>query len=187
VLLDHRSGNGGTLAGPSILWDYFVERRPSDVYVDRQRAEDERPSLAEGQAIWEAALERGWVNHVGSSSPDGIDVKVALLLTRDVSASDWLPLGLKGSPNARIFAPFETNGAFSTRYMLGYWLGLRYVLASGDTFIATGETLNGHGVEPDVVVLPLQSDLVVGRDTLFEVALAWLREESTPTEKETRR
>lgn len=176
VLLDHRSGNGGTLAAPSILWDHFVERRPSDAYVDRQRAEEERPSLADGQAIWDKALARGYVNFVGSESPRGADVKVALLLTRDVSASDWLPLGLKGSPNARIFAPFETNGAFSTRFMLGYWLGLRYVLASGDTFVPSGATLNGHGVEPDVVVLPLQSDLVAGRDTLFEAALAWLRE-----------
>lgn len=180
VLLDHRSGNGGTLAGPSILWDYFVERRPSDAMLDRQRAEDERPTAAQGQAIFEKAFDRGYGNYVGRQNPQGADVKVALLLTRDVSASDWLPLGLAGSPNARIFAPFETNGGFSTRFMLGYWLGVRYILASGDTFVASGETLNGHGVEPDQVVLPLQSDLVEGRDTLFEVALAWLREGAEP-------
>jgi hypothetical protein len=180
VILDHRSGNGGTLAAPAILWDYFVARRESDAYVDRQRGGDERPTLAEGQAIFDAAREHGLVNVVGSESPDGAGVKVALLLTRDVSASDWLPLGLKGSPNARIFAPFETNGAFSTRYMLSYWLGMTYVLASGDTFVPSGETLNGHGVDPDVRVLPLQSDLAQGRDTVFEAALAWLREPAPP-------
>ena len=75
-------------------------------------------------------------------------------------------------------SPFETNGAFSTRYILTYWLGMTYVLASGDTFVPSGETLNGHGVEPDVRVLPLQSDLAAGRDSVFEAALAWLREPS---------
>jgi hypothetical protein len=180
VVLDHRSGNGGTLFAPSILWDYFVQRHPSDAYVDRQRVEDERPTLEEGQAIFEAARQKGLVNYAGSEAPQGADVKVALLITRDVSASDWLALGFKGSPNARIFGPFETNGAFSTRFTLGYWLGLRYTVASGDTFVPSGETLNGHGVEPDVVVLPLQSDLVEGRDTVFDAALAWLREEVAP-------
>jgi hypothetical protein len=176
VILDHRSGNGGTLAGPAILWDYFVTRHESDAYVDRQRAHDERPSIDQGQAIFAAARDHGLVNVVGKQAPRGGDTKVALLLTRDVSASDWLPLGLKGSPNARLFAPFQTNGGFSTRYMLSYWLGMTYVLASGDTFMPGGETHNGHGVEPDVVVLPLQSDLAAGRDSVFEAALAWLRE-----------
>lgn len=183
VILDHRSGNGGTLAAPTILWDHFVATRESDAYVDRQRAGDERPSLAEGRAIYEAAKEHGLANIVGTDDPAGAGTKVALLLTRDVSASDWMPLGFKGSPNVRIFAPFETNGAFSTRYMLSYWLGMTYVLASGDTFVPSGETLNGHGVEPDERVLPLQSDLSQDRDTVFEAALAWIREDAPPPEK----
>jgi hypothetical protein len=186
VLLDHRSGNGGTLQAPQVLWSFFVDRHASNAYLDRQTAEDPRPSLLEGQQIFERALQRGYVDHAGSADPDGIDVPVALLLTRDISASDWLPLGFKGSPNARIFAPYQTNGAFSTRYVLGYWLGLRYVLASGDTFVPSGETLNGRGIEPDQVVLPLQSDLVAGRDTVFEAALAWLREQ-TAAQAEARR
>ena len=63
-------------------------------------------------------------------------------------------------------------------------------LASGDTFVASGETLNGHGVEPDIVVLPRQSDLSQGRDSVFEAALAWVREpepERAPSRKETPR
>lgn len=180
VILDHRSGNGGTLTANGILWDYFVERHESDAYVERQRADDERPSLEEGRAIFEAARGDGLIDVVGKVDPEGRDVKVALLLTRDVSASDWLPLGFKGSPNVRIFAPFQTNGAFSTRYQLSYWLGMTYVLASGDTFLPTGEALNGHGVEPDVRILPLQSDLAAGRDSVFEAALAWVREVPPP-------
>src|SRR5262249_34050931 len=108
------------------------------------------------------------------------DVPVALLLTEDVSASDWLPLGMKGAPKAKLFGPFQTNGAFSTRYSFGYWLSMSYVAASGDTFVVDGTTQNGRGVEPDVIVLPKQSDLIAGRDSVYEAALAWVRKELKP-------
>jgi hypothetical protein len=45
---------------------------------------------------------------------------------------------------------------------------------------ADGRALIGHGVVPDVVLLPRESDLLAGRDTLHEAALAWLREELEP-------
>ena len=44
-----------------------------------------------------------------------------------------LPFGLKGAPNTKIFGPYETNGGFSTRYAFGYWLGMSYVIAVGDS------------------------------------------------------
>jgi C-terminal processing protease CtpA/Prc len=77
----------------------------------------------------------------------------------------------------KIFAPYETNGGFSTRYAFGYWLGMSYVIAVGDTYDAEGRTHNGRGVEPDVVVLPKQSELLVGIDSVHAAALAWVREE----------
>lgn len=176
VVLDHRTGNGGTILGPDILWRFAVPRRPVSAYFDRQRAEDEMPSVFEGYQAFQVGLSRGMADFAGSNTPTTLPV--ALLITRDVSASDWLPLGLKGaSPNVRIFGPFETNGAFSTRYYFGYWLGITYSMATGDTFDPGGRTLNGRGVEPDVVVRPRQSDLLVGRDSVFEAALAWIREE----------
>ena len=113
------------------------------------------------------------MEYAGGNAPSTIPV--ALLTTRDVSASDWLPFGMKGAPGVKLFAPFETNGGFSTRYMFGYWLGMSFVLASGDTIDSTGHALNGTGVSPDVVVLPKQSDLLVGKDTVYEAALAWVR------------
>jgi hypothetical protein len=174
VIWDHRIGNGGTGLGPAILWQFAVPYHPSNLYLDRQRAEDEKPSLSDGAALFQTGLARGFVEHAGSTTPTAMPV--ALLLTRDVSASDWLPLGLKGkSPNVKIFAPFETNGAFSTRYSFGYWLGMSYVMAVGDTFTPDGQSLNGTGIEPDVVVLPLQSDLLQGKDTVYDTALAWVR------------
>ena len=179
VILDHRTGTGGTIAAPKILWDYAVPRRPNDYYDDRQRSEDEQPSQADGKALFDLAESKGDVNFAGSNNPV-TDVPVALLLTEDVSASDWLPLGMKGAPKVKLFAPFETNGAFSTRYSFGYWLGMTVVIATGDTFIPDGSTMNGRGVAPDIVVLPKQSDLLAGKDTVYEAALAWVREELKP-------
>lgn len=179
VILDHRRGTGGTIRGPEIVWDWVVPEHASNFYFDRQRAEDEQPTLAEGIELWDQALALGVVDYAGSGDPQ-TDIPVALLITEDVSASDWLPLGMKGQDHIRIFGPYETNGAFSTRYSFGYWLGVNYVMATGDTLVPDGRTLNGTGIEPDVVSLPGQTDLVLGKDTVFEAALAWVRQEMQP-------
>jgi hypothetical protein len=60
------------------------------------------------------------------------------------------------------------------------WGGLYYQFGSGDTIGADGSALIGHGVAPDVTLLPRQSDLVAGKDTLFEAALTWVRQELKP-------
>jgi hypothetical protein len=174
VILDHRTGNGGTIVGPQILWSFGVPKHASDYYLDRQAAEDTQPSLEVGKAKFDAAVAAGTVAYAGTDTPN-TKVPVALLVTQDVSASDWLPLGMKGAPATKLFGPFQTNGGFSTRYAFGYWLGMGYVIAVGDTFVGDGSTHNGRGVEPDVVVLPKQSDLLAGKDSVFEAALAWVR------------
>jgi hypothetical protein len=179
VILDHRKGTGGTNAGSEILWNYAVPRHASTYYQDRQRAEDEQPSLEDGIVAFQHGVDTGLVEYAGSVVPV-THVPVALLLTEDVSASDWLPFGMKGAPKVRLFGPFQTNGAFSTRYSFGYWLSMSYVIATGDTYAPDGSTLNGSGVTPDVVVLPKQSDLVAGKDTVFEAALGWVRQELAP-------
>ncbi len=174
VILDHRTGFGGTILAPEILWNFSVLSHPNDLYVDRTFSTEEQPAPAAAQALFQAALSGPRMQYAGSSSPNG-DVPVALLLTEDVSASDWLPQGMKGSPSVKLFAPFQTNGGFSTRYAFGYWLGVGYIAAVGDDILPDGSTHNGRGVDPDVVVLPRQSDLLVGKDTVFEAALAWVR------------
>jgi hypothetical protein len=179
VVMDHRTGNGGTNLGPQILWGFSVPSHPSDYYQDRQAREDEQPTMTQGKAVFAGATAAGLAEIAGSNDPV-TSVPVALLLTQDVSASDWLPMGMKGAPNVKLFAPFQTNGGFSTRYSFGYWLGVSYVVAVGDTFMPDGRTHNGRGVDPDVVVLPKQSDLLAGKDTVFEAALAWVREGLAP-------
>ncbi|APR84830.1 Hypothetical protein A7982_10179 [Minicystis rosea] len=179
IILDHRTGFGGTILAPEILWSFCIPRRPNDLYVDRTFAEEEQPTQAAAKALFDAALGTVQMQYVGSNTAN-TTVPVALLLTEDVSASDWLAEGMKGGPRTKLFAPFQTNGGFSTRYAFGYWLSMGYVMAVGDDIMADGSTHNGRGVEPDVVVLPKQSDLLVGKDTVFEAALAWVRGEVTP-------
>jgi len=179
VILDHRQGFGGTLLGPQTLWAFNVHKHPTNYYRDRAFAEEEQPTLAEGKALFDEAYSKGHADIAGVPSPTP-DVPVALLITEDVSASDWLPLGFKGNPKTRIFGPFETNGAFSTRYGFGYWLGMSYVMAVGDSFLPDGSTANGTGIVPDEIVLPKQSDLLAGKDTVYEAALAWVRSELAP-------
>ena len=179
AIVDHRTGTGGTVLGPSIIWDWAVPKHPVTFTQARQRAQDEQPTAAQGLALFNAAKQSGQVVFGGSAA--ATTIPIALLVTQDVSASDWLPLGLKGqAPNVRIFGPYQTNGAFSTRFELSYWLGMTVVLASGDSFVPSGYTQAGYGVAPDVVVLPKQSDLLVGEDTVFNAAVAWVRQEMQP-------
>ncbi len=176
VILDHRTGFGGTILAPEILWSFSIQKHPNDLYVDRTFSTEEQPAVADAQALFTSALGTQAMQYCGSDSPN-VTVPVALLITQDVSASDWLPQGMKGGQKTKLFGPFQTNGGFSTRYSFGYWLSLGYVMAVGDDILADGTTHNGRGVEPDVVVLPKQSDLLAGKDSVYEAALAWVRSE----------
>jgi C-terminal processing protease CtpA/Prc len=102
------------------------------------------------------------------------DLPVALIIHRDGSASDYMPYGMKGAPNVKLFGPHPTAGAFSTYISLEWW-SFGFQFASGDTYGADGSALIGHGVAPDVVVQQKQSDLLAGKDSLHEAALAWVR------------
>ncbi len=180
VILDHRTGYGGTNLGPPIIWNFVRNPTPLDVFLFRRRSEDTGPaSLAEGKAIFDELLAAGKVESAGGNDPV-LDVPVALLVHLDGSASDWLPLGMKGAPKARIFGPYSTAGAFSTLFDFSYWSALGYSIAVGDTIDASGQTRNGFGVVPDEVVVPLQSDLLSGKDTVYDAALAWVRTELKP-------
>jgi hypothetical protein len=180
VILDHRAGNGGTLDAAENLTKLVrpletaaVVRMPMEV------AGYEGPSdAAEGQAIFEKfKMINGYNTGHAEHDPN---LPVALILHRDGSASDYMPFGMKGAPKVRIFAPHATAGAFSTFIEFTYWNGFGFQLASGDTIASNGEPLIGYGVVPDEVVLPRQSDLLGGKDTLHEAAVAWVRKELKP-------
>lgn len=181
VILDHRAGNGGTIDAATGVTR--LVRPPGIAAVMRQPIEIAAyggpADAAEGLAIFNAKKGGALAFHVGDAD-HAPDLPVALILHRDGSASDYLPYGMKGAPKVKLFGPHATAGAFSTYIELTTWGGFAYQFASGDTIGADGSALIGHGVAPDVTLLPRQSDLLAGKDTLFEAALAWVRQELKP-------
>jgi hypothetical protein len=180
VILDHRAGNGGTLDSAELVTTFVrpqtlaaIIRMP--MFTAGYTGPD---TIAEGLALVAGASPNDQYV-VGSANPDTA-LPVALLLHRDGSASDYMPFGMKGAPKVKIFGPGPTAGAFSTFIQFSYWGGIRYQFASGDTIAASGVSLMGRGVTPDFVVQQKQSDLLAGKDSIHEAALAWVRSELKP-------
>lgn len=178
VILDHRTGNGGVLDAPTAITELVREKQLLSIGTFKNLAGDEYPpDSAGGEALFNELLQLGGAGlayEVGSDSPD-VTLPVALLIHRDTSASDWLPHGMKGAPNARIFGPHETAGAFSSFYQFDYWSGFGSQLASGDTVTLDGQLLIGNGIAPDEVVEHTQSTLLQGIDAPYQRALEWVR------------
>jgi len=182
VILDHRAGSGGTLDGAETATE--LVRPPQLVAVFMSpipfAAFDGPATLAEGVDLFQAFKTPYNTMTVGSTQYDPA-MPVAVLIHRDGSASDFFPFGVKGySDKVKIFGPAPTAGAFSTYFQFRYWGGLSWRMASGDTISFDGRALIGNGVAPDIVVLQKQSDLLAGKDTIHEAALAWLRTELKP-------
>ena len=180
VILDHRAGNGGTLDAAENLTRLVRPREVAAVMrAPMEVGGFDGPSTpSEGVALFNGA--KNAIPFEVGDDDWAVGLPVALILHRDGSASDYLPYGMKGAPNTRLFGPHATAGAFSTFIELSSWGGLYYQIASGDTIAKDGSALIGHGVVPDEIVLPRQSDLLAGKDTLFEAALAWVRQELEP-------
>jgi Peptidase family S41 len=178
VILDHRTGNGGTEFGAEFLTQAF--RAPASPGASSPRTttlgEFDEPFTTEtGLSLLNIYRNNGSNYRVGSSAARP-DLRTALLLARDGSGSDWFPMGMKDAGNnVRIFGR-RTAGAFSSFYQFDYYGGLRFQFAAGDFLRNDGTTHLGEGVAPDEEVLPKQSDLIVGRDTVVQRALAWLKQ-----------
>lgn len=185
VILDHRTGNGGS--GPSgstsIADPILAFTMPPTLFgvsPFRHTADDEGPkTIAEGFDLLEKYANTSSAWRGGGPDPRS-DVPVALLITRDVSFSDLFPQAFRGGERVRIFGPNPTHGAFSSFYGTNYWSGLSFQQAAGDTIGAEGLSLSGRGAQPHESVLPKQSDLVAGIDTLVVSALSWIQSELEP-------
>ncbi len=79
-----------------------------------------------------------------------------------------------GGANIRLFGR-RTAGAFSSFFQFDYYGMLSWQFGSGDYVRADGTTHLGEGVLPDEDLMPKQSDLLAGRDTVFLRALEWVR------------
>lgn len=180
VILDHRAGSGGTLDGAETATQLMMPAEPVLVFQSpiEHSGYDGPADKNEGLAIFNKFLLNNAM--VAGSSSWAQDLPVALLTHRDGSASDFFPFAVKGAPKTKIFGPAPTAGAFSTYYNYEYWGPIALQLASGDSISKDGEALIGQGVVPDFIVLQKQSDILAGKDTIHEAALAWLRQELKP-------
>ncbi len=176
VILDHRTGNGGTEIAAEYLTKLFRAPKTLGFATSFNLEQDywERFTSATGLAQFANLPKSADAYEVGDATAR-TDLRVALLLARDGSASDWFPLGMVGGGNnIRVFGR-PTAGAFSSFFQFDYFGGLNWQFASGDYVEADGSTRIGRGVDPDEDLLPTQSDLLDGRDTVYERALAWVR------------
>jgi hypothetical protein len=175
VILDHRLGNGGTVQGAEYLTSLW--RAEATIAVasgfDLTAGLWDTYTPSVGLQMYQAQL--GWNAYVAGSQAANTKRPVALLLARDGSVSDWFPLGMRNSsPNVRVFGR-HTAGAFSSYFVWDYFGGLSWRLASGDLIMPDGTTHLGKGVQPDEEIVPLQSDLLAGVDTVYARALDWVR------------
>ena len=177
VILDHRTGNGGTADAATYLTTLFRAPAQLATYTgtDLTLGLLDSPFSAQlGQSLYSLFFSvPGYGYSVGASNAR-TSLKTALLLARDGSASDWFPYGMQGSSNIKIFGR-ESAGAFSSYVQFDYFEGFAWRVASGDLVRADGTGHLGHAVVPDEIILPKQSDLVAGIDTAYEAALAWIR------------
>jgi hypothetical protein len=178
VLLDHRQGHGGTAPTANILVSFA--RTPYTPFINaaRNRASDEGPVDA-AAAIKRFNQYKGPGDVFGSASAQ-LDIPVALLTTWDVSASDFLLKIMQGGPKVRLFGPGPSMGAFGTFMQYSTWGVMRWSVGIEDAITPDGILLSTHGVDPDELVVPKQSDLLAGKDTIHEAAMAWLRTELKP-------
>jgi len=176
LVLDHRTGNGGSPNGAAYLTE--LSRGLDTVSVWSLNTTlgmfDEPFTQTDGLAMfdqWKNDTTRSW--QAGSASPRE-DMRIAVLLARDVSGSDFFPFGVKDSVNTRLFGR-PTMGAFSTYFVFETATFFGFRLASGDFIAPSGAPQLGTGVQPDEEIVPKQSDLLVGKDTVYERALEWVR------------
>jgi hypothetical protein len=177
IVLDHRTGNGGTELAAEYLTQAFRAPETLGVATGFGLTVDwfSPPfTPADGISLLGKLGASGDPFKVGSATAR-TDLRTALLLARDGSASDWFPLGMKNAgTNVRTFGR-RTAGAFSSFLQLDYYGGLRFQFGSGDFIRNDGTTHIGEGVQPDEDILPKQSDLLVGKDTVLMRALEWLK------------
>ncbi len=175
VILDHRLGNGGDVNGATYLTSLF--RAPATVAswagFNLTLGEFDNYTTSFGLSLYSDSLPTG--GYLVGSSTARTNLPVALLLARDGSASDWFPRGMTGGgANIRIFGR-HTAGAFSSYFLFDYFSGMSWRFASGDLINPDGTTNLGTGVQPDEEIVPSQSDLGAGRDTVYLRALDWVR------------
>lgn len=192
VILDERTGGGGTFDGVSALLEPFLTPAadPLALLVPQLNPEVtlmSREQLVSCQNLGTPLCGNFFYLPMGTGvTPRAVQpaARIAVLNGRDVSGNDFLPFALKRRTQGetRIFGVVPTYGAFGPIYtvprVMGELIGGSVQLH--DTIFAEGlgdpslEFHTGFGVEPDEIVYQRQSDAILGVDTMIQAARAWL-------------
>ena len=191
ILIDHRSGFGGSPSGLHLILDYLVDEADYQKSVtlpwfgvDDDNAQVQ--SAIDCNLALTSFFECGWVwrfnrgEHVDSFVTQ--ESKVALIVGWGVSASDFL-LRILNERNAptRTFGISRFPGGYGTIAFLPYLLGEfeppRIQIQDAKFFFQQPtEFESGDGAIPQQVVLQKQSDAIQGLDTIVIAAETWLSE-----------
>jgi hypothetical protein len=177
VILDHRQGDGGTELASEYLTSLFrsKQRLGASTGFNFTLGLFGPPfTPQDGLSLLSTVRNKSGNDFDVGSDNARPELKAALLLARDGSASDWFPEGMKGVANVRSFGR-RTAGAFSSFLQFDYYGEFNFQFGSGDYLRPDGTGHIGEGVLPDEDILPKQSDLLQGRDTVVLRALEWLR------------
>lgn len=194
VILDERTGGGGTFEGVAALLAPFIGPAEDPIAMVLPRMSPEiDASLREtildcqnlgGQSCGNAfVLPLAFDRSTPSSKPNA---RIAIVNGLDVSGNDFLPYALKRRSGGatRIFGAVPTFGAFGPLSRMPRVAGELFggSFQVHDTIFLTDLTdtsttfATGFGVEPDEIVRQKQSDALEGVDTLLVRARAWILE-----------
>lgn len=161
IILDLRGNTGGLAAMLMGVAGHFVpDRRPLGVMKTR----DSELRFAVNPRLVSAAGER--VDVYGGP--------VAILVdSMSASASECFAGGMQSIGRARVFGQTSMGQALPAQFR-NLPNGDVLVYAFGDFVTSDGTRLEGRGVIPDELVPLRREDLLAGRDTTLEAALAWI-------------
>lgn len=121
-------------------------------------------------------LRNGTIHYLAFPQPDPFTGKVAVLVDgRTASTGEILAAGLQSTGRARIFGRI-TAGAVLPSMIRELPNGDRLQYVVGDFQTPYGVRLEARGVIPDTILPLRREDLLAGRDTALEAALAWILE-----------
>jgi hypothetical protein len=190
VLVDARLGNGGKATNTELLVSLLRNDKEPIAFVRGFRGFFDTVSDPDALAQTKRCLgprqspNCSWIQgfSVGTGAP-AASSRVAWLTSGGASANDFAARLLKGRTNLRIMGPTPTAGAFglSTPLPPLHPLYVSPTIQATDARFGSdlssamqGAWESGTGVAPDEVVAQRMSDLLAGRDTIIERAIAWL-------------
>ncbi len=129
------------------------------------------------QVLGTMTTRTGKLRFVINPRPETYDGPLAILVDGMTgSTSEIMSGGLQDLGRARIFGSRTAGAALPSVFVrLPNGDGFQYAFA--DYVSTSGKRLEGHGVQPDEVVVPGRQALLEGHDPVLEAAVAWINKQ----------